>query len=62
MNRIEYTGLTTTRITVECSSLMDTSNARISVKTNTDTKEWFDEPEQTLGTAISSEDPWSIQP
>ena len=58
MEKIEYTGLTTTRVVVECASLLNSSNTRIQVKTDTQTKEWVPEEQDLLGTSISSEGAW----
>ena len=62
MEKIEYTGLTTTRVVVECTSLLNSSNTRIKVKTDTYNKEWEEEnvdlSELGLNTSISSEGAW----
>ena len=57
MEKREYKGLVTTRMTVESPDIMATSNSKIKVKTvKTGTKEWVEEDVGTpLPTTISSE-------
>lgn len=51
-----YVGLMTQRITVECQPLMDTSNAKIKVKTENATEPWVEQDVATpLPSSISTE-------
>lgn len=59
MEKREYNGLVTTRMTVESPDIMATSNAKIKAKVDTSTDEWVEEtPATSLTTTISS----SIEP
>lgn len=55
--KMKYEGLSTRRVAVECQPLLDTSNAKIKVKTNVTTntagEEWGYH-EEDLSTSISS--------
>lgn len=58
MEKKEYDGLLTTRLTVESPDIMATSKAKVKVKTGTSsTEDWVDVDESTLptlSTTISS--------